>query len=235
MAIPTDPAKAAAYRARQARNAANYRARVKASRTGAPIPTAAVQQRPAHYRPVTVSGAVENARAQAERLRNTRDEVIGQLSDIRSPGTNLRNKERTERAVPERKTREGRKRQAEAIRMRANAERLQPLGRARKEQLRTELESGMQSDRLQENMTRDQRRQFQKLSEAIANGSAQSVAILFEHAGGQNLYSAALDRILASPEGRDVEEGLDLLATLATYAKRAHREYAPSRIGTLSF
>lgn len=241
MAIPTNPAKAAAYRARQAKNAANYRARVKAERTGVPIPQHAVRQQPAHYRPVTVSGRVENAVAHAERLRNTRDQVISQLPDIRSPGTNLRIKERTERARPERKTAAGRKRQAEAIRMRVNAERLQPLGAARKAQLVNELQSGDQSDRLQDNMSRSQQKRFQELSEAIALGSpgspasAQSVAILFEHAGGQNLYTAALDRILASPEGRDVDEGLDLLATLAGYAKLAHRAYAPSKIRTLSF
>jgi hypothetical protein len=252
LAIPTDPAKAAAYRARQAKNAANYRARVKAERTGVPIPQRAVRQQPAHYRPVTKidietgekRNRVQLAVAHAERLRNSRDQVIARLPDVRSPGTNLRIKERTDRSQPERKTEAGRKRQTEAIRTRINAERLQPLGAARKEQLVNELKNGPQSDRLygpNANMNRAQQKRFQELSEIIANGttgapaSAQSVAILFEHAGGQNLYTAALDRILASPEGRDVEEGLDLLSTLAGYAKLAHRAYAPSRIGTLTF
>ena len=83
-------------------------------------------------------------------------------------------------------------------------------------------------------MNADQRRDFQRYSEQIASGSQQSIAILFEYAGGQGDYSSAIERIKASPQSRDVEEGLAILARLAQMAARAAVEYAPSRIGRLT-
>ena len=50
----------------------------------------------------------------------------------------------------------------------------------------------------------------------------------------QSLYTEALDRILASPQSRDVEEGLDIMEQLAELAASAARVYAPSRIGRLT-
>lgn len=233
MARPTDPAKLAALRARQAKNAANYRARLRAVRAGLPIPPEARLQQPARYRPPRISGVVENAQAVARLQRERRAAVISSLPDVRNPRVRLRAGEVTERAAPERKTRKGQQTQASRIRGRAAAERLQAIGRSRRNQLISELERDP-TGRLGDTMTADQRRDFQRYSEAIANGSGQAIAILFEYAGGQNVYSAALERILASPESRDVEEGLAMLASLAEQASRASVMYAPSAIGRLT-
>lgn len=234
MARPTDPAKLAAYLARQARNSANYRARQKAAREGTPVPVHARRQAPARYRPPRVRGIVENARASAARQRTSRAQVLESLPDVRNPQVRIRVGEKTVRGLPERKTRAGQRRQAEAIRERAGAERIQTVGRARQEQLREALESGPVSDRLKENMTASQRREFQQLSEIIASGSQQSTAILFDHVGGQGMYSAAVERILASPQSRDVDEGLAMLEHLAGLAREAKMLYSPSAIGRIT-
>lgn len=234
MALPTDPIKLAAYRARQAKNAANYRARQRATKAGLPVPPEIALQRAPNYRPPTVRGIVENAQASAMRQRMARAEVIGSLPDVRNPRVRLRPGEVTERMAPDRKTRAGRQRQATAIRERAAAERIQQVGRARRSQLREELVYGAQSDRLQDAMSRDQQREFQEYSARIASASQQALGILFLYAGGQNQYSAALERILASPESRDVEEGLGMLSVLADQADRADSMYSPRVIGRLT-
>ena len=234
MARPTDPIKLAAYLQRQARNAANYRARQKAARLGVPVPVQAIRQREANYRPPAVRGAVERAQATRAQQRAARNAVISSLPDIRNPQVRLRTGEVTDRGLPERKTKKGRERQAQAFRERAAAEKLQNVGRARQEQIRSELQHGSQSDRLRDAMDRGQQAEFQRLSDIIASGSRQSIAILFDHAGGQGEYSAAYERIVASPESRDVEQGLAMLATLADRARAAAVEYAPSRIGRLT-
>lgn len=219
MARPTDPAKLAALRARQARNAANYRARQRAAQAGRAAPPD--------------PGIVQRAQAEARNLRERRAAVISSLPDIRNPRVRLRSGEVTDRAAPMRSTRRGQQTQAARIRDRANAERLQAIGRSRRSQLVSELERDP-TGRLNDNMTPDQRRDFQRYSEQIAQGSQQSIAILFEYAGGQGVYSSALERILASPESRDVEEGLAMLASLAEQARTAAVVYAPSRIGRLT-
>jgi hypothetical protein len=177
---------------------------------------------------------VERAQAAAQRQRLARAEVIASLPNVYNPRANLRAGEQTGRGLPERKTAEGQRRQAAAFRQRIAAEKLQNVGRARKSQLVNELQYGPNADRMQQNMTRTQQREFQALSERIARGSQQSIAILFEYAGGQGQYSSAIERILASPESRDVEEGLSILASLADMADQAAVAYAPSRIGRLT-
>ena len=122
-------------------------------------------------------------------------------------------------------------RQADAIRERAAAQRIQAVGRERKAQLKGELKNGAQSDRLQETLNKSQQSEFQRYSDIIASGSQQATAILFDHAGGQGEYSAAIERILASPGSRDVEEGLGMLAALAERAQQAAKLYAPKAIG----
>lgn len=214
-----DP-KILARRARQAANSRAYRARLRALRETA---------NPSRQAPI-VARAVEAA----ETLRERRADILRQLPDVRNMEVRLRVGERTERRAPLRKSRAGQVRQARAIRDRANAERLQEIGRSRQAELRVALESGPAAERLQETMNREQRRRFQRLSEEIASGSRQSIAILFRYAGGQSLYTEALDRILASPQSRDVEEGLDIMDQLAGLARSAARTYAPSRIGRLN-
>lgn len=234
MAIPTDPAKRAAYHARQAVNSANYRARVKAERLGVQPPTHARRQQPAHYRPPRVSGIVERAQASTAKQRQARATLINSLTNINNPKVKLRPGEQTERAAPIRKTRRGQQRQAADIRANAAAQRLQDVGRDRKQRLVSELESGPQADRLKETMSKSQQRKFQKYMERIAAGSQQSVAILFEYAGGQGDFSSAFDRLLGSPESRDVEEGLSKLKQLAKRAEKAAVAYSPKAIGRVT-
>lgn len=177
---------------------------------------------------------VARAQAAAARQRRARAEAIESLPNVNNPRANLRAGEQTGRGLPEMKTAAGQRRQAQAFRQRIAAEKLQNVGRARKSQLANELQYGPNADRMQQNMSRVQQREFQQLSERIARGSQQSLAILFEYAGGQGQYSSAIERILASPESRDVEEGLSILAALADMADRAAVMYAPARIGRLT-
>jgi hypothetical protein len=83
-------------------------------------------------------------------------------------------------------------------------------------------------------MTKSQMARFQQASRRIAGVSAQALAILFKYEGGQGDYSSALERILSSPESRDVEEGLDKMEALAELAERAGKLYSPARIGRLN-
>lgn len=178
-------------------------------------------------------GVVQNAQAYAERVRQRRYQFLRQLPNAINPRKKIRIPEPEERAAPVKKTRPAQERQAAAIRESVNNQRLARVGKARKGELVIALEFGPQYDRLQHNMTREQQREFQALSETIARGSAQSVAILFEYSGGQSLYTGAFDLILQSTP--DVEGGLGLLAELAEAAQRAAVIYAPSTIGRLGF
>lgn len=175
----------------------------------------------------------------AQKVRNIQRErranVLSQLPDVRNPSETIRVGERTKGVIVDKKTPKAQARNAAAFREQAAAERLQAVGRSRKDQLRNELISGPQASRLTDNMTPEQRRRFQQLAERIAGaGSNQSTAILFNHAGGANAYHGALEKMLASPESRDVEEGLSQLEHLAQLAEKAGKLYAPSKIGRLT-
>jgi len=218
-----------ARRARQRINSKNYRDRQKA---------AAATKKPRGATPHG-GGVVSNAQAYARELREARTSILRQLPDVRSldpnnPGrrvARIRPIIDTERAEgPAVKTKAAQQRRASAIRANANAEKLQGIGRRRKNDLRMELSDGSISDQLQE-MSPDDRVRFRILIDRITAGSAQSIAILFEHAGGQKLYSAAIERILYKANR---SSGFDLLEALAEYAENAAREYAPSKIGRLN-
>lgn len=232
MARPTDPAKLAALRKRQAIASANYRARTKAALRGTAIPKHAVKKAPARYRPPTT--IVERAAAQADRQRKKRADVLRSLPSVRNPKSNLRPMEETERKIYDRKTAVGKLRQAEAIREHAAAQRIQTVGKARQEQLRNELKSGPTADMLRKRLTKKQQKEFQEYSEIIASGSAQSVAIFMDHAAGQGKYSSVIERILASEGGVDIEGGLNALAALAKQAQEAAVMYSPERIGKIT-
>lgn len=218
--IANDIEKALRRREQNRANKAAQRARdaagVKATRPGPPRVQGPPPQR-----------AQDVARIQRERRAAT----ISELADVRNPLVKLRVGEQTERFAPPKKTRAAQLRQAAAIREQAAAQKLQTVGRNRQAQLRNELGFGPNAERLQEAMSPEQRRRFQLLSDTIAKGSQQSTAILFNYAGGQSAYSSALERILASPESRDVEEGLAILAQLAETAGRADAMYSPKALG----
>jgi hypothetical protein len=178
-------------------------------------------------------GIVQNAQAYSERVRKRRAEFLRTLPNAVNPRRKIRIPEPDERAAPVKKTRRALIRQAQAIRESIGNQRLARVGKSRKGELVIQLEFGAQYAQLQKNMNREQQHEFQVLSEIIARGSAQSVAILFEYSGGQSLYTGAFDLILQSTP--DVEGGLGLLAELAEAAQRAATLYAPSKIGRLSF
>lgn len=234
MAKPTNPIKLAAYLERQAVNSANYRAREKAARTNTAVPITARLQRPANYRPPRVSGNVERAQATAQAQRERRAEVLRGLTDVRNPEVTLRIGEQPKRAAPAKRQKAARDRQSRAIREQSASESVQAVGRARKNQLRMELDNGAQSERLLDSMTEEQRSRFRATIERITAGSQQSIGILFRYAGGQNDFNAALERALASPESRDVEEGLDMLESLAERAEAAAVLYAPKKVGRIN-
>ena len=220
------PERAAQLRAASAR----YRARQKAAKAGASIPDAAARRVTSRALPPVVARAA--TRAAASRTR--RAETIEALPSIRNPEVNVYVPREPTRKPAQRSTKAGQARQAEAIRERAAAEKLQAIGRARKFQLEYELVGGSVSERLTDAMTRSQAARFQAASREIASIPQQALAILFEYEGGQSDYSSALERILSSPESRDVEEGLDKLEALADLAKRAGQAYSPKAIGRLN-
>lgn len=213
-------AKAAARREQNRINKAAQRARdragTKASRPGPPRVRGTADQRAAAIR---------------DRQAARRAEVLRSLPDVRNPLVNIRVPETDRRGLAQRKTREGQQRQASRIKAQADASRIQDTGRARKRQIVNELSSGPQSERLRDAMDDAQAKRFQTLADKIAGGSQQSTAIMLDHAGGINEYNAALEKILASPESRDVEEGLSQMKALAERAERAEKMYGPKALG----
>lgn len=215
-------------RARQRANSAAYRARQKA---------AAATKKARGAQPHG-GGIVAKAQADAQALREARLNVLRQLPHAMS----VTPEHPAERAArirpiidtgrtegPPVKTKAAQQRRAAAIRTRANAERLQGIGRRRRNDLRLELTDGPISEELQE-MSPEDRRRFAELTDRIASGSAQSIAILFEHAGGQKLYSAAIERIRYKA---DRASGFDLLEALAEYAETAAELYSPAAMRQL--
>lgn len=211
----------AARRARQAANSRAYRARQRAA-----AETKKLRGATPHG-----GGVVDAARAAADELRTNRLHVLSQLPDARNPRAKIRPQLETERAEgPAKKTKTAQARRAADIRAGANAQRVAAIGRARKASLRIELTDGPLSEMLQE-MNPNDRARFRELTDRIAKGSAQSVGILFAHAGGQGLYSGAIEKIVYELSR---EEGFDMLETLAEYAETAAKLYAPSTIGRLN-
>jgi hypothetical protein len=161
--------------------------------------------------------------------------VIGSLPSIRDPEANLYvPREFTGRYQPEKKRADARARQAEAIREKARGEKIVALGRSRRLQLETDLLIGPNADRMAELMTREQQTRFQQYSRQIASISYQALGILFAYAGGQQDYNSAIERILSSPESRDVEDALAKMKNLAMLAQRAEATYSPRAIGKIT-
>jgi small-conductance mechanosensitive channel len=233
-------------RAQLAAASARYRARQKAIQQGAPIPKEALRKRAPAYHPPRVSPATSRARAVdkaeravaraaqlAEQGRRTRAQTIGALPSVNNRKARIHVPPERERALAERKSAAGKQRQAEALREHAAGQKLQTIGKARKAQLVTELYDGQHTERLLTALDDNQRARFQRASETIARASNQTVAILFQYEGGQGDYSAVFDKILASPESQDAEEGVRQLEKLAKLSIRADKLYRPAAIGRL--
>ncbi len=216
-------------RAQHAKNQAAYRARQKAAAASKKLRGATPHG----------GGIVFKAQADARAIREERERILRQLPhamsiDAENPperAARIRPVIDTGRAEgpPIPKTKRAQQNRASAIRENVNAERLQGIGRRRINDLRIELTDGPISEELQE-MSKSDRRRFAELTDRISAGSAQSVAILFEHAGGQKLYSAAIERIRYKPHRN---EGFELLEALAEYAETAAQIYSPSALKRL--
>jgi len=181
-----------------------------------------------------VSGAVARAAATAAASRSQRAATIEGLPSVRNPEVTIYVPREPTRTPAARKTKAGQARQAEAIRERAAAEKLQTIGRARAFQLRYEMLGGQNAERLQDAMSPGDQSRFMRASRKIASIPHQALALLFEYEGGQGDYSSAIERILSSPESRDVEEGLNKLEVLAELAERAASLYSPRAVGRLT-
>lgn len=217
----------ASNRASQARS----RARQRAIRNNEAIPPAAVNRR--H------SAAVTRAYNTASAMRAARTERVESLPDIRNMKNNLfvgrdPMRGKGDGVLPYKATKSGQGRQAEALIENERAKNIRALGRSRQYQLATELNSGPNAERLQQNMDPEQQRRFQQLSEQIAAHSQQSLGLLFSYADGKGDYSGVLEAILASPESLDVELGLSRLALLAKRAKLANEVYSVKRVGAIT-
>ncbi len=132
------------------------------------------------------------------------------------------------------KTRPAQLESAQRIRDHSNATRLAVIGKERKAQLELELHYGADSDRYETEFTPEQQHRFQELSERIAGISHQALGILFAQQGGQDDYNAALERMKGSPDSVDVEEGLNMLETLAELAEVANRHYSPASFNPIT-
>jgi len=215
-----------ARRARQRVNSAAYRARQKA----------AAATKVKHGAQPHGGGVVAKAAADAQAMRVERDRILRLLPHAMSAADRSVPVEKVPhlRPVidlgrddgPTVKTKRAQANRAAAIRQNANAERLQGIGRQRKAALKIELTDGPISEELQE-MSASDRARFRQLTDRIAAGSAQSIGILFKHAGGQSLYSAAIEKIRYKPS-RDA--GFGILEALADYAERAAELYSPAAL-----
>lgn len=212
----------AARRARQKINSANYRARQKAV-SGTKVARGTTPHG---------GGALAKAQADARATRTERDRVLRTLPNVMSIDAKHPAKTAA-RIIPALETERGgmkvvkskkaQQKRAAAIRQNLDANRLMGIGRQRKNALKIELTDGAISEQLQEMNPRDRGR-FESLTSRISAGSIQSIGILFKHAGGQALYSAAIEKILYPPSR---EAGFAILESLADYAESAAEQYSP--------
>lgn len=235
MARPTDPAKLAAYLARQAANSRAYRARKAAEKTGKPVAPEFKQKAPARYRPPTVSGPIERAFEAKSEAAARRREILRQLPSARNPEVRLRIAPADDRALPAGPIkRETKERRAQALRDSAKAQKLQSVGKAQKQRLLEAWTDGPAAWAVQTkaeggHLTPQQRARFIAASERIASKSQQTLAILFGYDHGAGQYSAVIERIVY-PNDLDIEAAIVDMETLAGYADTAEQLYGPRAI-----
>lgn len=226
MAAPRKPLNAQ-QRAAHAQAQARYRSRQKSLEAGTPITSGAMHRRQA----AIVTRAVNRVAAS----RTARLRLIESLPNVRTPNEpeeTLYVPPERRRGEPYKASRAGQQRQAAALLEGEAAHKLQAVGASRQQQLRDELRHGPNAARLQEVMDSEQQSRFQYLSEKMARNSRQSLAILFNYAGGAGDYSSILHNYLLASQP-DIEEGLNRLEALTELASRAAVLYSPKRIGTL--
>lgn len=181
--------------------------------------------------PRVTGNAAERAAAAADAQNRRREEFARNLPDVRNPQSKIWVAPARPTRVDERKTPAGQKKLAGEIREKAAADRLQAFGAAKNREVKAELRSGPASARLQQVMDPEQQSRFQAYADRISGQTQQSTAILFRFAGGGNDYKGALEKILGSPEGTEIETGLEMLENLARQAESANAMYAPRAIG----
>jgi hypothetical protein len=201
-------------------NKQNERARKRAQAAGLPTP-----------RPVTryvKSQAVARAFNAKYDAKERRIAALEALPSVNSPTKNI-SVERDEEPSAAGTTRLGAKRQAEAFRESARAQKLDAVGRQRRKDLLGEVDnSGGRYNALSES----QRGRLRDLNKRIAKGSNQSLAILFEYQGGAETHSSILSDLIY-PDSEAIDDALGSLEEFAELADKARVMYAPKNITRL--
>lgn len=229
MARPTDPAKLAEYRAKQAAAARRYRARQRAERAGVTPPPEVQPRREPRYRPPTGrGGVVQRAASYAESVRERRTRTLENLPQARNPAANIRVPRETPRAEPEKKRADARARQAARIREQVRAE--SPIARGRA------FKGSIVADALQAaedgGLSAALRSRVRAAASRIASIPQQALGILLQAEGG----GAEVDEILQKlryhgDEGPD--DHVARLESFADLADRANALYGPKAVGNL--
>lgn len=159
--------------------------------------------------------------------------IVGELPSARNPSVNIyvpREAPRGPATTPKKPSEQ--RRRVEALRQNAQAQKLQAVGRARKQTIQAELTTGSRADNLNANLNRSQKARFKAATSKITGISQQALAILFQYEGGQGDYQSAIDQI-SYPNELDIEDSLGRLEALAETAGRAEQLYGPRMIGRL--
>src|SRR5690606_13077266 len=110
------------------------------------------------YRPPTknVGNVAESAAAHRDARVLDRESFIRSLPQVDNPDETIRIGEKRKRSRPEGKTVRGQKASAQRIREEQRENRLQEVGRRRRQDLRNEIDGGARSSRLKEALTPEQ-------------------------------------------------------------------------------
>ena len=203
-------------------NKQNQRARDRARAQGLPTPRAVTR----YVKDQAVARAF-NSKYEAKERRIAK---LESLPSVNSPTQKIQ-VDRGQQSAPAGTTKFGAKRQAEALRESARAQKLEAVGSGRRKQLLAELD-GTAHSKMYDALNASQRARFAQLSKRIARGSNQSLAILFEYQGGAETYNAILSN-LVYPSSEAIDEALDTLEEFAGLADKARVLYAPSKIKKL--
>lgn len=231
MARPTDPAKLAALRARQAANSRAYRARKAAER-------AVSNPEPAPRRKASAPSseqAVQRIHQQRAEARTRRFQVVGGLTSARNPRVSIytpREAPTAPATVPV--TPAARRQRIKVIRELTNAQKLQNVGRNAKARVRDILDQDGRADSIRENLSKigGGQARFDAAIAKLSSVSQQTLAILFQYEGGEGDFQSALTQ-LAYPREQDPDDALGRIETLAEVAQRGELLYGPKAVGRL--
>jgi hypothetical protein len=238
VARPTDPEKLAALRARQAANSRAYRARKAAERDGITPPTPGTNTSdptPRRRALPSSEAAVQRAHEMKAAARARRHEIVAGLTSARNPRVNIYTpREQPVTPAPMPDTAPKRRQRIKSIRERADAEKLQNIGRQRKAHYGDILANDPRADQMRKNLTRGQLARVTAVSNRLGRASQQTLAIFLQYEGGEGEIQSVLQQ-LAYPgqDAADVDDNLDRLEFLADTVERAETLYGPRAVGRL--